>query len=85
MYIFTLDNQVQDLFINGTQAGSMCMNDTIMQYAGKIWTRKILSGFGFLLFLLPLKILVRQITVGVSDLPLFKDSEFLNVTFSVNF
>lgn len=36
MYIFTLDNQVQDLFINGTQAGSMCMNDTIMQYAGKI-------------------------------------------------
>lgn len=36
MYIFTLDNQVQDLFINATQAGSMCMNDTIMQYAGKI-------------------------------------------------
>ncbi|XP_037043027.1 aldehyde dehydrogenase family 3 member B1 isoform X5 [Bradysia coprophila] len=33
MYIFTLDNQVQDLFINATQAGSMCMNDTIMQYA----------------------------------------------------
>lgn len=35
MYIFTTDNQVQDLFINATQAGSMCMNDTIMQYAGK--------------------------------------------------
>lgn len=35
MYIITLDKQVQNLFINGTQAGSMCINDTIMQYSSK--------------------------------------------------
>lgn len=35
MYIFTSDKQVQDLFVNATQSGSMCINDTIMQYVGK--------------------------------------------------
>lgn len=35
MYIFTTDKQIQNLFINGTQSGSMCLNDTIMQYSGK--------------------------------------------------
>lgn len=35
MYIFTQDKKLQDLFINGTRSGSMCLNDTIMQYAGK--------------------------------------------------
>lgn len=52
MYIFTLDSQVQDLFINATQAGSMCVNDTIMQYAGKNFIRKdSWSSNGFWVFL----------------------------------
>lgn len=58
MYIFTTDSQVQDLFINGTQAGSMCINDTIMQYAGKeipiswwkIYWYLILTGSSCLVF-----------------------------------
>lgn len=33
MYIFTQDKELQDLFIHGTRSGSMCLNDTIMQYA----------------------------------------------------
>ncbi|XP_052893093.1 aldehyde dehydrogenase family 3 member B1 isoform X4 [Anopheles moucheti] len=33
MYIFTLDTKIQDLFVTGTRSGSMCLNDTIMQYA----------------------------------------------------
>uniref|UniRef100_A0A8D8K480 Aldehyde dehydrogenase family 3 member B1 n=3 Tax=Culex pipiens TaxID=7175 RepID=A0A8D8K480_CULPI len=33
MYIFTQDKKLQDLFIHGTRSGSMCLNDTIMQYA----------------------------------------------------
>ncbi|XP_055707509.1 aldehyde dehydrogenase, dimeric NADP-preferring isoform X12 [Phlebotomus papatasi] len=33
MYIFTTDNDIQDLFVRSTQSGSMCINDTIMQYA----------------------------------------------------
>ncbi|XP_035788819.1 aldehyde dehydrogenase, dimeric NADP-preferring-like isoform X7 [Anopheles albimanus] len=33
MYIFTLDTKIQELFTNGTRSGSMCLNDTIMQYA----------------------------------------------------
>ncbi|XP_058122587.1 aldehyde dehydrogenase family 3 member B1 isoform X1 [Anopheles ziemanni] len=33
MYIFTLDTKIQELFVNGTRSGSMCLNDTIMQYA----------------------------------------------------
>lgn len=36
MYIFTSENEVLDLFVNGTQSGGMCVNDTIMHYAGKI-------------------------------------------------
>lgn len=36
LYMFSSDKQVQDLFINSTRAGSMCINDTIMQYSGKI-------------------------------------------------
>lgn len=35
MYIFTTDKQVQDLIVTSTQAGSICINDTVMQYAGK--------------------------------------------------
>jgi len=32
MYVFTKDKEVQELFIKSTKAGSMCCNDTIMQY-----------------------------------------------------
>lgn len=35
MYMFTLDTNIQDLITQSTQAGSMCLNDTVMQYAGK--------------------------------------------------
>lgn len=35
MYIFTSDSQVQDLIVTSTQSGSVCINDTVMQYAGK--------------------------------------------------
>ncbi|XP_055707497.1 aldehyde dehydrogenase, dimeric NADP-preferring isoform X4 [Phlebotomus papatasi] len=49
MYIFTTDNDIQDLFVRSTQSGSMCINDTIMQYA--IETLPFggigLSGMGF--------------------------------------
>lgn len=30
-----MDTKIQELFINGTQSGSMCLNDTMMQYASK--------------------------------------------------
>lgn len=68
MYIFTLDNQVQDLFINATQCGSMCMNDTIMQYAGKIW----IGNFGLVLgFFFPLPLILGEIFK-------FKDKGWMN-------
>lgn len=35
MYVFTMEPKIQSLFIEGTKAGSMCLNDTIMQYASK--------------------------------------------------
>jgi len=35
LYIFTSETDVQNLFINGTQSGGLCVNDTIMHYAGK--------------------------------------------------
>lgn len=35
MYLFTLDTNIQELVTQSTQAGSMCLNDTVMQYAGK--------------------------------------------------
>lgn len=35
LYLFTHDTQIQDLFVNHTRSGSMCINDTIMQYIGK--------------------------------------------------
>lgn len=35
LYIFTPTAEVQNLFINGTQSGGLCVNDTIMHYAGK--------------------------------------------------
>lgn len=35
MYLFSKDSQIQDLFMTHTSAGSMCCNDTIMQYVGK--------------------------------------------------
>ncbi|XP_030368942.1 aldehyde dehydrogenase family 3 member B1 isoform X5 [Scaptodrosophila lebanonensis] len=33
LYIFTTETEVQNLFINGTHSGGMCLNDTIMHYA----------------------------------------------------
>ncbi|XP_062129537.1 aldehyde dehydrogenase, dimeric NADP-preferring isoform X4 [Drosophila sulfurigaster albostrigata] len=33
LYIFTTETDVLDLFVNGTQSGGMCVNDTIMHYA----------------------------------------------------
>ncbi|XP_064547889.1 aldehyde dehydrogenase family 3 member B1 isoform X1 [Drosophila montana] len=33
LYIFTSETEVLDLFVNGTQSGGMCVNDTIMHYA----------------------------------------------------
>lgn len=38
MYLFTLDTNIQELVTQSTQAGSMCLNDTVMQYAGKTTT-----------------------------------------------
>lgn len=35
LYIFTTETEVLDLFVNGTQSGGLCVNDTIMHYAGK--------------------------------------------------
>lgn len=35
MYLFTKDKEVQKLIINQTKSGSVCVNDTMMQYAGK--------------------------------------------------
>lgn len=34
-YIFTAEAEVQNLFKRDIQSGGMCMNDTIMHYAGK--------------------------------------------------
>ncbi|XP_033252998.1 aldehyde dehydrogenase, dimeric NADP-preferring-like isoform X3 [Drosophila miranda] len=33
LYIFTSETEVKNLFVNGTQSGGMCVNDTIMHYA----------------------------------------------------
>ncbi|XP_022230976.2 aldehyde dehydrogenase, dimeric NADP-preferring isoform X3 [Drosophila obscura] len=33
LYIFTSETEVQNLFVNGTQSGGLCVNDTIMHYA----------------------------------------------------
>lgn len=30
-----MDAKIQELFIQRTQSGSMCLNDTVMQYASK--------------------------------------------------
>ena len=35
MYIFTMEPEVQNLFVHGTQSGGILLNDTIMHYAGK--------------------------------------------------
>lgn len=43
MYIFTMEPEVQNLFIHGTQSGGILLNDTIMHYAGKK-TQKKTSG-----------------------------------------
>ncbi|ALC40533.1 Aldh-III [Drosophila busckii] len=32
LYIFTSESEVLNLFVNGTQSGGMCVNDTIMHY-----------------------------------------------------
>lgn len=36
VYVFTKDMKLRDLFVQHTQSGSMCINDTMMQYVGKI-------------------------------------------------
>jgi len=33
LYVFTTDAAIQDLFIQQTSSGAMCINDTVMQYA----------------------------------------------------
>lgn len=35
LYLFTKDSKIQELFTNLTRSGSICINDTIMQYVGK--------------------------------------------------
>lgn len=35
MYIFTSEEDIQNLFINTTRSGGILLNDTIMHYAGK--------------------------------------------------
>jgi acyl-CoA reductase-like NAD-dependent aldehyde dehydrogenase len=35
MYIFTTNNKERDLMINSTSAGTICVNDTVQQFAGK--------------------------------------------------
>lgn len=36
MYIFTKDKGVGELIINQTRSGAVCVNDTVMQYAGEL-------------------------------------------------
>lgn len=33
LYLFTTEAKIQDLFVNQTSSGAMCINDTVMQYA----------------------------------------------------
>lgn len=35
MYIFTTDKKVQELLIQQTRSGTVCVNDTVMQFGGK--------------------------------------------------
>lgn len=35
LYVFSMDSKIQELFCKHTRAGSMCINDTMMQYVGK--------------------------------------------------
>lgn len=35
LYVFTTDSKIQELFVNHTRSGSVCINDTMMQYIGK--------------------------------------------------
>lgn len=35
MYVFTQPSKVQQLFVQQTRAGGVCINDTIMHFAGK--------------------------------------------------
>ncbi|XP_008485684.2 aldehyde dehydrogenase, dimeric NADP-preferring, partial [Diaphorina citri] len=35
LYLFSSNAQVQELFIHQTHSGSMCINDTVMHYAGE--------------------------------------------------
>lgn len=67
MYIITLDKQVQNLFINGTQAGSMCINDTIMQYSSKKNIRNIFLGLN-VVYLLSLFIMFSNNIVWNSNI-----------------
>lgn len=43
MYVFSTDSKIQELFCKHTRSGSICINDTIMQYVGK----KMLVEFNF--------------------------------------
>lgn len=35
LYVFSKDSKIQELFCKHTRSGSMCINDTVMQYVGK--------------------------------------------------
>lgn len=35
LYLFSADKKVQQLFLSQTHSGSVCVNDTLMQYTGK--------------------------------------------------
>lgn len=35
MYVFSAQKEITDLFIQQTQTGNICINDTIMHYNGK--------------------------------------------------
>ncbi|EDW01169.1 GH20599 [Drosophila grimshawi] len=52
LYIFTTETEVLDLFVNSTQSGGLCVNDTIMHYAAYLY----LNCFPHLSQLLPNKI-----------------------------
>ncbi|EDW35048.1 GL20121, partial [Drosophila persimilis] len=49
LYIFTSETEVQNLFVNGTQSGGMCVNDTIMHYAENFRTElRMFLGLSFI-------------------------------------
>lgn len=43
LYAFTSDSKIQELFCKHTRSGSMCINDTMMQYVGKLKMNLIIN------------------------------------------